>query len=77
MLTIQWDVDSLDSLGAGAARIFSRVTTLARGGSIVLMHDGEGPHRASLVALPRILRNLRSRGYRLVTVSRLLRLRSR
>jgi peptidoglycan-N-acetylglucosamine deacetylase len=77
MLTIYWDVDSHDSVGADAATAFSRVVGLARGGSIVLMHDGEGQRSATRAALPRILRTLRRRGYRLVTVSQLLGLRQR
>jgi peptidoglycan-N-acetylglucosamine deacetylase len=77
MLTIYWDVDSHDSVGAGAATVFSRVTGLARGGSIVLMHDGPGQEPATRAALPRVLRALRRKGYRLVTVSELLGLKQR
>ena len=77
MLTIYWDVDSHDSAGASAATVFSRVVGLARGGSIVLMHDGPGQTAATRAALPRVLRGMRRRGYRLVTVSRLLGLRQR
>ena len=77
MLTIYWDVDSHDSVGADAATVFSRVVGLARGGSIVLMHDGEGQRPATRAALPRVLRTIRRRGYRLVTVSQLLGLKQR
>ncbi len=77
MLTIYWDVDSHDSVGADAATVFSRIIGLARGGSIVLMHDGEGQRPATRAALPRVLRAMRRRGYRLVTVSLLLGLKQR
>lgn len=77
MLTIYWDVDSHDSVGANRATVFSRVVGRARGGSIVLMHDGEGQRPATRAALPRVLRALRRRGYRLVTVSQLLGLKQR
>jgi peptidoglycan/xylan/chitin deacetylase (PgdA/CDA1 family) len=77
MLTIYWDVDSHDSVGANAATVFARVVGRARGGSIVLMHDGEGQRPATRAALPPLLRALRRRGYRLVTVSQLLGLRQR
>lgn len=46
-----------------------------RPGTIVLAHDGGPPSRAAtLAALPSLLRELRARGYRIVTVSELLRL---
>jgi peptidoglycan/xylan/chitin deacetylase (PgdA/CDA1 family) len=77
MLTIYWDVDSHDSVGAGATTVFSRVVRLGRGGSIVLMHDGPGQRPATRVALPRVLRAVRRRGYRAVTVSQLLGLKQR
>jgi peptidoglycan/xylan/chitin deacetylase (PgdA/CDA1 family) len=77
MLTIYWDVDSHDSVGADAATLRSRVVGLARGGSIVLMHDGPGQRRATRIALPRVLRALRRKGYRMVTVSELLGLEQR
>jgi peptidoglycan-N-acetylglucosamine deacetylase len=77
MLTIYWDLDSHDSVGADAATLFSRVVGLARGGSIVLMHDGPGQRPATRTALPRVLRALRRKGYRMVTVSELLGLEQR
>ena len=36
------------------------------------MHDGGGNRSQTVAALPRIIRTLRGRGYRLVTVSKLL-----
>ena len=66
---ILWDIDPSDyrrpSAGAIAAHILSRV----KPGSIVVLHDGI-PETAR--TLPGILAELRSRGYRAVTVSRLL-----
>jgi peptidoglycan/xylan/chitin deacetylase (PgdA/CDA1 family) len=54
-----------------AQAIIETVTTQARGGSIVLMHmNGRGWHTAE--ALPVIIKQLRARGYTLVTVSQLL-----
>lgn len=77
MLTIGWDVDSWDGFieGLSAGTIFDRVTGMARPGSIVLMHDGIGSHAGTVKALPRILRRLKARHLRQVTVSRLLGLR--
>src|SRR5215210_871843 len=77
MATIQWSVDTLDSLGAGPRTVYRRVTTLARPGSIILMHDGDGDYAASLRMLPPILSALRRPHLRVVTVSRLLSFRTR
>ena len=47
------------------------VTSVARGGSIIVMHiNGRGRHTAE--ALPEIIDILRKKGYRFVTVSRLI-----
>lgn len=74
MLTITWDVDSWDSLyeHVSASTVYSRVVGNVRPGSIILMHDGEGSHQGTLKALDPILRYLRKKHYRLVTVSELL-----
>lgn len=79
MLTIGWDVDSWDSLydNLSAATIYKRVVHGARPGSIILMHDGEGPHPGTVEALSPILRALKRRHLQVVTVSRLLGLRAR
>ena len=36
---IQWDVDSLDWKGLGAAQICQRVSSKVKNGSIILMHN--------------------------------------
>jgi peptidoglycan/xylan/chitin deacetylase (PgdA/CDA1 family) len=69
--TILWDVDSYDDHHPGVSAIRARTLSLVQPGSIVLMHDG-GRHPQTVRALPSIIRNLRSRGYRLVTVTELL-----
>ncbi|MGH2984721.1 MAG: polysaccharide deacetylase family protein [Solirubrobacterales bacterium] len=73
MRTVLWDADSLDWTSPGCDAIVARVGRLVRRRSIVLLHDGGGDRRQTVCALPRIIRNLRSRGYRFVTVSKLLR----
>ncbi len=72
MHTIYWDVDPQDWALPGSSAIYSRVVGNVRPGSIVIMHDGGGPRDETAAALPRILANLRRRGYRCVTVTRLL-----
>ena len=72
MSTIIWDVDTNDWQLPGAGAIYSRVVSSARAGSIVLMHDGGGNRGQTVAALPGIVDELQRRGFRLVTVSKLL-----
>ncbi|MFN3649062.1 MAG: polysaccharide deacetylase family protein [Armatimonadota bacterium] len=70
-LSIYWTLDSRDSVDRGitAAQIRDRVLGKIGPGSIVLLHCGS---QASADALPEILRGLRERGLKPVTVGRLL-----
>jgi peptidoglycan-N-acetylglucosamine deacetylase len=72
MTTVIWDVDPTDWQRPGSDAIYSRVVSHTQPGSIVLLHDGGGDRSQTVAALPRIISTLRARGYRLVTVSRLL-----
>lgn len=73
MRTVLWDADSLDWTSPGCETIAANVRKRVRHRSIVLLHDGGGNRTQTVCALPRIIRDLRSRGYRFVTVSKLLR----
>jgi len=70
--TVLWSVDSRDDKEPGVGVIYRDVIDEARPGAIVLMHDGGADRRQTVRALPRIVRTLRRRGYRLVTVAALL-----
>jgi peptidoglycan/xylan/chitin deacetylase (PgdA/CDA1 family) len=72
MTTVVWDVDPRDWATPGAGAIRARVVGAVRPGSIVVMHDGGGNRSGTLAALPKIVHDLRHRGYRLATVSQLL-----
>ena len=72
MRTINWDVDPRDWSLPGTEAIYSNIVSHAQSGSIVLMHDGGGPRGETLAALPRIIDNLRARGFGFTTVSELL-----
>lgn len=72
MLLVLWSVDSKDYTRPGAARIAYVALSGARPGAIILMHDGGGNRSETVAALPRIIRGLRRRGFRLVTISQLL-----
>jgi peptidoglycan/xylan/chitin deacetylase (PgdA/CDA1 family) len=71
LATVLWDVNSQDDRHPGAAAIRANVLSLAQPGSIVLMHDG-GHHPQTVRALPGVIRGLRARGFRFVTVTELL-----
>ena len=60
LITVQWDVDTLDWKGLSAGEIAKRVLGSVRNGSIVLMHNN-GEH--TVEALPLILEGLKSMGY--------------
>ena len=72
MLMVLWSVDTSDYLKPGVGVIVQRALQGARPGAIILLHDAGGNRTETVAALPRIVRDLRARGYRLVTVPRLL-----
>jgi peptidoglycan/xylan/chitin deacetylase (PgdA/CDA1 family) len=72
LATILWDVDPSDYKLPGTATIVSRVMAQVHPGSIVLMHDGGGPRTQTLAAVPQIVRALRARGLRPVSLVDLL-----
>jgi peptidoglycan/xylan/chitin deacetylase (PgdA/CDA1 family)/rhodanese-related sulfurtransferase len=72
--SIYWTIDSLDSMEPRKTREFliDRVTSMTDAqldGAIILMHVGI---QSTADALPAIIANLQNRGFRLVTVSKLL-----
>jgi poly-beta-1,6 N-acetyl-D-glucosamine synthase len=56
----------------GSVRIVDAVDKDASKGHILLMHDGGGNRDQTVAALPIIIKHLKARGYKLVTVSQLL-----
>ncbi len=72
LATIIWEVDPSDYTQPGTSAIVQRVLAQVQPGSIVLSHDGGGPRTQTLAAYPTIIRALRGRGYRFVTVPELL-----
>jgi peptidoglycan/xylan/chitin deacetylase (PgdA/CDA1 family) len=71
--TILWSVDPLDWKRPGAGVITSRITSGASAGGIVLAHD---LHAQTVDAMPATLDNLLRRGFKFVTVSQLLAMKS-
>lgn len=73
LLMVLWSVDSRDYERPGAERIADGVVAATRPGSIILMHDGGGDRSQTVAAIPRIVKRLRAKHYRFVTVPELLR----
>lgn len=72
MLMVLWTVDTSDYQRPGTNVIVSRALAGAKPGAIILLHDAGGDRSETVAALPRIVHGLRARGYRLVTVPKLL-----
>jgi peptidoglycan-N-acetylglucosamine deacetylase len=72
MLMVLWTVDTSDYRLPGVSAIVHSSVSGARPGAIVLMHDAGGNRAETVAALPRIITALRARGYKLVTVPKLL-----
>ncbi len=72
MLMILWTVDTSDYREQGVSTIVKSVLAGARPGAIILMHDAGGNRAETVAALPRIITALHTRGYKLVTVPKLL-----
>jgi peptidoglycan/xylan/chitin deacetylase (PgdA/CDA1 family) len=73
MIMVLWSVDPRDYASKRAAPIIYAAVSGARSGSIILLHDGPGPRPQTLTAVRRIVTTLRSRGFRLVSLPKLLR----
>ena len=70
-----WSADSNDWRKPSPERIARTIINQATPGGVALFHDGGGARRNTVRALPIILRELKARGYRFVTVPELLHLR--
>ena len=69
---VLWTVDTSDYRLPGTDSIISTVVSGAQPGAIFLMHDAGGNRDETVAALPRIVEDLRARGYKLVTVPQLI-----
>jgi peptidoglycan/xylan/chitin deacetylase (PgdA/CDA1 family) len=72
MLMVLWTVDTSDYRRPGVAAIVHSAVAGARPGAIILLHDAGGDRSQTVAALPKIISALRARGYRFVTIPRLL-----
>lgn len=69
-------VDPADWSGAGADRIAAdclrQLGASGADGHVIVMHDGGGNRDATLAAVPRVIEQLRARGYQFVTLHELI-----
>ncbi len=73
MTMVLWTVDSQDYRRPGVEKIVANVLAGVRPGAIILLHDAGGDRSQTIAALPLIVKALRERHYRIVSVPRLLR----
>lgn len=67
---VLWTDDPGDYARPGTSTIETRTLTMARNGGIILIHDGV---QQTIDVLPRLIENLRRRGFEFVTVDELMR----
>ena len=72
MLMVMWTVDTADYRLPGSDSIINTVVGGAKPGAIMLMHDAGGNRAETIAALPKIITDLRAKGYKLVTVPKLI-----
>jgi peptidoglycan-N-acetylglucosamine deacetylase len=72
LLMTLWDVDTDDWKLPGTPAIVQTALSQAKPGSIILMHDGGGDRSQTLAAVPQIIKGLRAKGFKLVTVPALV-----
>ncbi len=72
LLMVLWSTDTDDYQQPGVAAIVQKALEGAHPGAIILMHDAGGTRTETIEALPIIIRDLRARGLKPVTVPQLL-----
>ena len=72
MTVVRWTSIVNDWEGAGADEIAGAALEGVAPGAVIVLHDGGGDRRATLLAVERLLPQLEARRYELVTVSELL-----
>jgi peptidoglycan/xylan/chitin deacetylase (PgdA/CDA1 family) len=69
---IIWNDNPVDYLRPGIAKIKQRILKQAKPGGIIIDHDGGGNRSQTVAAMPSVIKTLKARGYKFVTVTALL-----
>ncbi len=69
MYCVQWNIDSLDWKDPSAEQIARNCTSKLEPGSIILLHNGA---KNTPQALPLVLREIKSMGYKIVPIGKLI-----
>ncbi len=72
LLTVLWSTDTSDYRLPGVNAIVHSALAGAHPGAIILMHDGGGDRSETIAALPAIIKGLRNRHLRPVTIPQLM-----
>jgi len=72
LLSVLWDVDTVDWTRPSTEQIVQTAVANAGPGSIILMHDGGGNRASTVAAIPKIVSQLRAKGYEFATVGDLV-----
>ena len=68
-IMVQWSIDTLDYNGLTGEQMWQRIEPKLEKGSIILMHNGT---ENTALSLDMIIKNIKEKGYELVTVSELI-----
>lgn len=70
--TVLWNDDTRDWSLPGVYAIIHTALSTVGNGSIILMHDGGGNRSETVAALPSIIEGLQHRGYRIVSLQKMI-----
>jgi peptidoglycan-N-acetylglucosamine deacetylase len=70
--TVLWDGSAEDWELPGVRNIVTKILYYTRNGAILLLHDGGGNRAQTVAALPPIIRILKRRGFKFVTIQQLV-----
>lgn len=72
LTSVLWNDDTRDWARPGVKSIINTAVGTVGDGSIILMHDGGGDRSETVAALPTIIKDLRSHGYQIVPLQKMI-----
>lgn len=70
--TVLWTIDPLDWMRPNPDALCDRVVSQVHPGAVILLHDGGGDRAATVQALPKIIAQLREKGYSFVRLDEIV-----